>query len=84
MFVLIFACAVNILDRHVERHPDKTALIWERDEQGDFQTITYKCVTFKPMTLVYKLVLMERKKPQDLGEINLRTSLYTSVIGLNI
>ena len=33
---------VNLLDRHVEHHPDKIAIIWERDEQGDFQTITYK------------------------------------------
>ena len=43
LLLLCILCAtVNLLDRHVERHPDKTAIIWERDEQGDFQTVTYK------------------------------------------
>jgi len=32
----------SCLDRHVEQHPDRTALIWERDEPGQHQTVTYK------------------------------------------
>ena len=41
-FVTCSNATVNVLDRHVERHPDKTAIIWEKDEQGDYQTVTYK------------------------------------------
>lgn len=42
LLLLLLCTTVNLLDRHVERHPNKTAIIWERDEQGDFQTVTYK------------------------------------------
>ncbi|OQV19591.1 Acetyl-coenzyme A synthetase 2-like, mitochondrial [Hypsibius exemplaris] len=31
----------NCLDRHVARTPDKTALIWEKDEPGKEERITY-------------------------------------------
>jgi len=31
----------SCLDRHVEAHPDKTAIIWEADEPGEGRTYTY-------------------------------------------
>uniref|UniRef100_A0A8C5RZB4 Acetyl-coenzyme A synthetase n=1 Tax=Laticauda laticaudata TaxID=8630 RepID=A0A8C5RZB4_LATLA len=34
--------AVNCLDRHVQRTPDKVALIWEKDEPGTEEKITYR------------------------------------------
>ena len=42
--MMYFIPTVNLLDRHVETHPDKTAIIWERDEQGDCRIVTYKYV----------------------------------------
>ncbi len=35
------AC-VNCVDRHLDRRGDRTALIWERDEPGQSQAITYR------------------------------------------
>ncbi|XP_032072369.1 acetyl-coenzyme A synthetase 2-like, mitochondrial isoform X1 [Thamnophis elegans] len=34
--------AVNCLDRHVQHTPDKIALIWEKDEPGTEEKITYR------------------------------------------
>ncbi|XP_070803917.1 acetyl-coenzyme A synthetase 2-like, mitochondrial isoform X2 [Pituophis catenifer annectens] len=34
--------AVNCLDRHVQHTPDKVALIWEKDEPGTEEKITYR------------------------------------------
>ncbi|XP_040929888.1 acetyl-coenzyme A synthetase 2-like, mitochondrial isoform X2 [Betta splendens] len=34
--------SVNCLDVHVETHPDRTALIWERDEPGTEVKVTYR------------------------------------------
>uniref|UniRef100_A0A2P2I3B5 Acetyl-coenzyme A synthetase n=1 Tax=Hirondellea gigas TaxID=1518452 RepID=A0A2P2I3B5_9CRUS len=34
--------AVNCVDRHAEHHPDRVALIWEKDEPGTEQRITYR------------------------------------------
>ena len=33
---------VNCLDRHVEANPDKTALIWEKDEPGKEERVSYR------------------------------------------
>ncbi|XP_040905400.1 acetyl-coenzyme A synthetase 2-like, mitochondrial isoform X3 [Toxotes jaculatrix] len=33
---------VNCLDVHVEKHPDRVALIWERDEPGTEVKVTYR------------------------------------------
>ncbi|XP_060610521.2 acetyl-coenzyme A synthetase 2-like, mitochondrial [Anolis sagrei] len=33
--------AVNCLDRHVQRSPNKVALIWEKDEPGTEEKVTY-------------------------------------------
>ncbi|GAB1609719.1 acetyl-coenzyme A synthetase 2-like, mitochondrial isoform X1 [Argonauta hians] len=34
--------SVNCVDRHVSTHPNKVALIWERDEPGQQEMITYR------------------------------------------
>ena len=34
----------NCLDRQVERHPDRVAFIWEKDEPETQETFTYKLV----------------------------------------
>ena len=33
---------VNCIDRHLETDPDKVALIWEKDEPGQQEFVTYK------------------------------------------
>ena len=33
---------VNCIDRHVEANPNKTAIIWEKDEPGQVEKLTYK------------------------------------------
>lgn len=33
---------MNCLDVHVETHPDRVALIWERDEPGTEVKVTYR------------------------------------------
>ena len=44
----------NCVDRHAEEHPDRVAIIWERDEPGDTQCITYR-------SAVYNLLSVETK-----------------------
>jgi len=34
--------SVNCIDRHVERHGDKVAIIWAADESGEYRHITYR------------------------------------------
>ena len=34
--------AVNCVDRHYEADPDRVALIWEKDEPGTQEYVTYK------------------------------------------
>ncbi|KAG1685095.1 Acetyl-coenzyme A synthetase 2-like, mitochondrial [Nymphon striatum] len=38
----ILNVADNCIDRHVEKNPTKTALIWEKDEPGQEEKVTYK------------------------------------------
>ncbi len=38
---LLLDGVVNCLDRHAEANPDKTALIWEKDEPGKEERISY-------------------------------------------
>ena len=33
--------AWNCVDRHAEKSPDRTAIIWARDEQGEYEHISY-------------------------------------------
>lgn len=37
---------VNCLDRHVEKSPNRVALIWERDEPGTAVHVTYRYGAF--------------------------------------
>jgi acetyl-CoA synthetase len=37
-----FFFSVNCVDRHVQANPEKIALIWEKDEPGQQEYITYK------------------------------------------
>ena len=34
--------AVNCVDRHAKEHPDRVALVWEKDEPGEAEKVTYK------------------------------------------
>ncbi|KAG0712676.1 Acetyl-coenzyme A synthetase 2-like, mitochondrial [Chionoecetes opilio] len=34
--------SVNCVDRHARRHPDRVALLWEKDEPGHQERITYR------------------------------------------
>ncbi|XP_042235478.1 acetyl-coenzyme A synthetase 2-like, mitochondrial isoform X2 [Homarus americanus] len=34
--------SVNCVDRHARRHPDRVALLWEKDEPGQEERITYR------------------------------------------
>lgn len=43
---LNFFLSVNCLDRHVEKSPNRVALIWERDEPGTAVHVTYRYGTF--------------------------------------
>jgi acyl-coenzyme A synthetase/AMP-(fatty) acid ligase len=38
----VFINLVNCVDRHYVKNPDKVALIWERDEVGTQEYISYK------------------------------------------
>ena len=43
LWVYIFCCVlVNCVDRHVEKNPDRIALIWEKDEPGTQEYVTYR------------------------------------------
>ena len=39
------------MDRHLERDPDKVALIWEKDEPGQQEYITYRYIIMKQLKL---------------------------------
>lgn len=42
---------VNCLDQHVEKSPDRVALIWERDEPGTAVHVTYRYGTLQCLGL---------------------------------
>lgn len=58
-FVFFTICffAVNCLDRHVQHIPDKVALIWEKDEPGTEEKITYRYDMF--LLLGFKIICAE-------------------------
>ena len=41
ILLCVCVCVVNCLDRHAEVDPDRPALIWEKDEPGQHETVTY-------------------------------------------
>jgi len=45
-FFIFFACAVNCVDRHAQTHPDKAALIWEKNKPEETtHIVTYRYST---------------------------------------
>ncbi|KAK8726092.1 hypothetical protein OTU49_010372, partial [Cherax quadricarinatus] len=34
--------SVNCVDRHARQHPDRVALLWEKDEPGQEERVTYR------------------------------------------
>ena len=44
--IMRFFCLslVNCIDRHVQENPERVALIWEKDEPGTEEYVTYQCV----------------------------------------
>ena len=43
---LCYMCiSVNCIDRHLATRSDKVALIWEKDEPGQQEYVTYKLVS---------------------------------------
>ena len=39
---LISYFVVNCVDRHMQVDPDRCAIIWEKDEPGDVQRVSYR------------------------------------------
>ena len=42
MCALCLAVVVNCLDRHAEEAGGRVALIWEKDQPGEHETVTYQ------------------------------------------
>ena len=40
--LIIFACVENCIDRHLDKHANQIALIWEKDEPGSHEVVTYR------------------------------------------
>jgi acetyl-CoA synthetase len=37
---------VNCVDRHYKKNPNKVAIIWEKDEPGSQEYVTYEYVVY--------------------------------------
>lgn len=44
--VCVCVLTVNCLDVHVAKDPNRVALIWEKDEPGTEERVTYRSDTF--------------------------------------
>ena len=43
MYVCMYVRNIdNCVDRHFEQYPDRVALIWEKDEPGQHEDVTYR------------------------------------------
>lgn len=40
--LLLSYFTVNCVDRHMQVDPDRCAIIWEKDEPGDVQRVSYR------------------------------------------
>ena len=47
VITLFFAETENCVDRHANKNPESVALIWEKDEPGSHETVTYRWVYFR-------------------------------------
>ena len=48
----MYTLVENCVDRHAEEYPERVAIIWERDEAGDAQYITYRSVDVQYVVLL--------------------------------
>uniref|UniRef100_A0A6I8MZQ0 Propionate--CoA ligase n=1 Tax=Ornithorhynchus anatinus TaxID=9258 RepID=A0A6I8MZQ0_ORNAN len=69
--------SVNCLDRHVQRSPDKVALIWERDEPGTEVRVTYR----ELLDITCRLANILKKHGVSRGD---RVALYMPVSPLAV
>uniref|UniRef100_A0A663N0H3 Acetyl-coenzyme A synthetase n=1 Tax=Athene cunicularia TaxID=194338 RepID=A0A663N0H3_ATHCN len=68
---------VNCLDRHVEKSPNRVALIWERDEPGTAVHVTYR----ELLDLTCRLANTLKKYGIQKGD---RVAIYMSVSPLSV
>ncbi|NXK23452.1 ACS2L synthetase, partial [Arenaria interpres] len=68
---------VNCLDRHVEKSPDRVALIWERDEPGTAVYVTYR----ELLDLTCRLANTLKKYGIQKGD---KVAIYMSVSPLSV
>ena len=54
--------AYNCIDRHLKKHPDKTALIWEGDDPNESEEITYADLHINVCKFANILKNLEAKK----------------------
>lgn len=52
------AHAVNCLDRHVAAHPERVAIIWEKDEPNQEEKVTYKWVEQIGVLILYTSTIL--------------------------
>ncbi|NWU48144.1 ACS2L synthetase, partial [Dromas ardeola] len=69
--------AVNCLDRHVEKSPNRVALIWERDEPGTAVHVTYR----ELLDLTCRLANTLKKYGIQKGD---KVAIYMSVSPLSV
>uniref|UniRef100_A0A8C9NP23 acetate--CoA ligase n=1 Tax=Serinus canaria TaxID=9135 RepID=A0A8C9NP23_SERCA len=69
--------SVNCLDQHVEKSPDRVALIWERDEPGTAVHVTYR----ELQDLTCRLANTLKKYGIQKGD---RVAIYMSVSPLSV
>ncbi|PKK20574.1 acyl-CoA synthetase short-chain family member 1 [Columba livia] len=74
---LNFFLSVNCLDRHVEKSPNRVALIWERDEPGTAVHVTYR----ELLDLTCRLANTLKKYGIQKGD---KVAIYMSVSPLSV
>ncbi len=57
--------SVNCIDRHLETRSDKVALIWEKDEPGQEEFMTYKLVLSR---VYYRLTFTQNCFVQNISD----------------
>ncbi|CAF0937496.1 unnamed protein product [Brachionus calyciflorus] len=67
--------SVNCVDRHYKKNPNKTAVIWDKDEPGTEQYVTYSEL-YKLMNKFSNMIRHFNVKKGDSVIIYLPTSLY--------
>ncbi|XP_014817857.1 PREDICTED: acetyl-coenzyme A synthetase 2-like, mitochondrial [Calidris pugnax] len=73
----VLRALINCLDRHVEKSPDRVALIWERDEPGTAVYVTYR----ELLDLTCRLANTLKKYGIQKGD---KVAIYMSVSPLSV